>query len=199
MPKVVDHDVRREQVLAAVWRVIARTGLRGATTRLIAKEAGFSNGVLAHYFTNKDDILTSAMQLSHLRIRERWETKLTSVRGLSALRELLLDNLPLDEERELETKLEVSFWARTLGDKSFAEAQRLEEEELYDAIQRRLKEARDMGQLRACSDGPELTERLVALIDGLSLHALLYPQRVNAQMVVAVIDRELEQLGLETE
>jgi len=47
MPKVVDWDARRDEVLAATWRVIARHGLAGTTVRKIAREAGYSAGVLA--------------------------------------------------------------------------------------------------------------------------------------------------------
>ena len=33
MPKIVDHQLRRQELLAATWRVIARTGIIGVTTR----------------------------------------------------------------------------------------------------------------------------------------------------------------------
>ena len=42
MPKDVDHDARREELLEAVWRVIARDGMERATIRAIAKETGWS-------------------------------------------------------------------------------------------------------------------------------------------------------------
>ena len=47
MPKEVDHNERREELLEAVWRVIARDGMEGTTIRGIAKESGWSTGVLA--------------------------------------------------------------------------------------------------------------------------------------------------------
>ena len=50
MPKVVDHDERREDVAEAAWRVIGRDGLEGATLREISREAGFTTGVIQHYF-----------------------------------------------------------------------------------------------------------------------------------------------------
>ena len=39
MPKIVDWDERRDEILSATWRVIARDGIDGATIRAIAKEA----------------------------------------------------------------------------------------------------------------------------------------------------------------
>ena len=68
MPKIVDHELRRQELLAATWRVIARTGIVGVTTREIAREAGFSTGVLAHYFADKEDILAAALRLSHQQV-----------------------------------------------------------------------------------------------------------------------------------
>src|SRR5688572_2770913 len=83
MPKIVDHDERRREVLSAARRVIVRDGIDAATTRAIAKEAGYSNGVLAHYFTDKDEILLSALRQSHQRIRDRLTRKVEGVPGLA--------------------------------------------------------------------------------------------------------------------
>lgn len=195
MPKIVDHDLRRQEVLAAVWRVITRKGIQNTTTRLIAKEAGYSSGVLAHYFVDKKDILASALRLSHRRIRERWESRLEGLHGLIALRELVLDNLPLDEERELETKLEMSFWSRTVSDETFGEVQRAEAAELFQKLESLLLEAREAGEIDPAVDIPVAAEKLLALIDGLSLHSLLYPQWATCQRVVAIIDTELRILA----
>src|SRR4051794_4185036 len=106
MPKVVDHDQRRDEIVAAAGRVIARDGLERATVRRIAVEAGYSSGVLDHYFDGKDDILVKALEGSHVRIRNRVGSTLRGRRGLAGLRGLLLDNLPLDDDRSLETRIE---------------------------------------------------------------------------------------------
>ena len=66
MPKIVDWDARRDEILAATWRVIARDGIARATIRAIAREAGCSRGILAHYFDDKADILGSALLLEWL-------------------------------------------------------------------------------------------------------------------------------------
>ncbi|MEU7739958.1 TetR/AcrR family transcriptional regulator [Nonomuraea sp. NPDC049158] len=179
MPKIVDHDERRREVLSAASRVIVRDGIDAATTRAIAKEAGYSNGVLAHYFADKDEILLSALRQSHQRIRERLTRKIEGATGLAALRELLLDNLPLDAERTQETRLEVSFWSRSLASERLAEVQRAEAAELRGAVRTLLGEARAAGELTTDENLDDITERLLALVDGLSLHLLLYPGRLG--------------------
>ncbi|MCK2212546.1 TetR family transcriptional regulator [Actinomadura sp. ATCC 31491] len=198
MPKIVDHDERRREVLSAARRVIVRDGIDAATTRAIAKEAGYSNGVLAHYFADKDEILLSALRQSHQRIRERLTGKVAGVTGLAALRELLLDNLPLDAERTQESRLEVSFWSRSLASERLAEVQRTEAGELRAAVRELLRQARDAGELRA-GDHPDdslddLAEHLLALMDGLSLHLLLYPGRLTRVDVERLMLRAVDRL-----
>ncbi|MFI7706411.1 TetR/AcrR family transcriptional regulator [Nonomuraea sp. NPDC049480] len=193
MPKIVDHDERRREVLSAARRVIVRDGIDAATTRAIAKEAGYSNGVLAHYFTDKDEILLSALRQSHQRIRDRLTRKVEGVPGLAALRELLLDNLPLDAERTQETRLEVSFWSRSLASERLAEVQRAEAAELRSAVRDLLGQARAAGELRTDDSLDDLTEHLLALVDGLSLHLLLYPGRLTRvdleRLMLQALDR----------
>jgi AcrR family transcriptional regulator len=195
MPKVVDHDERRSEVLGAVWRVIERDGIEHTTVRAIAKEAGYSAGVLVHYFEDKKDILTSALRLSHERIRTRWAHKLEGRSGLDALRELVLDNLPLDEERRLETRLEVSYWARALSSDDVLGVQRHESGELRERILGLVHEAQDRGELSTRSAAEEITVQLMALIDGLSLHATLHPESISHELQTRIVERTFADLA----
>ena len=102
MPKIVDWEARKDEILEATWRVISRDGLSRTTVRAIALEANCSQGILSHYFNDKLDILASALLLSHRRVRERTEKKVRGLKGLAALRLAMLEALPLDAERELE-------------------------------------------------------------------------------------------------
>jgi AcrR family transcriptional regulator len=194
VPKIVDHEERRQEVLAAVWRIIDREGIERSTIRAIAKEAGYSAGILAHYFSDKDDILTSALRLSHERITERWNAKLEGLEGIAALRELVLDNLPLDEERQIETKLEISYWTSALTRAEVLAVQETEAEILRKRIVTLVREAQDEGEITSERSGDEIAELLLALIDGLSLHAILYPQRLPPRLQSEIIERELERL-----
>jgi len=195
MPKIVNHEERREEVVAAARRVILRDGLEAATTRAIAKEAGYSNGVLTHYFADKDDILLSALRISHRRIVERLMTKLRGLTGLAALRELLLDNVPLDEERTQETCLEVGFWSRSLTSPALLTVQREEAEELRYLVWSLLQHAAQTGEISTEEDLDDVTERLLALVDGLSVHRLLYPGRATTDRLERLINRELDRLS----
>jgi AcrR family transcriptional regulator len=191
MPKVVDAEARRDEVLAATWRVIARHGLAGTTVRKIAREAGYSAGVLAHYFSDKQDILGSALMLSHRRVGERMDRGVAGLAGLAALRVVMLEALPLDPQRLLEAEIEVSFWGRSLGSPELAALQNAEFEKLWYRLRTLLLAAQQLGELAGGADIEEATHRLVALIDGLSVEAVLYPARVPPDRQVALLDQLL--------
>lgn len=53
MPKIVNHDERRQELIEATWQVIAQHGLSAVTMRQIAEEAGYANGALKPYFPTK--------------------------------------------------------------------------------------------------------------------------------------------------
>lgn len=240
MARSVDHQRRRMEVLAAARRVIVRDGIEAATTRNIAREAGCSSGSLTHYFAGKDDILSSLLRHSHEHVRRRRRERTAGVRGLAALRELLLDSLPLDAERTRETRMEIDFWSRGLTAEHLADVQRREHAKLRAAIRRRLAEAHEAGEItlprtpppevlaeiaakgtpRAADrpavpegedppaeepgkeDGPPrpqdldaVAERLLALVDGLSVHLLLYPDRLSRAEAERLVLAELAALA----
>ncbi|WP_169945999.1 TetR/AcrR family transcriptional regulator [Microbispora sp. H11081] len=194
MPKIVNHEERRGEVVAAARRIILREGIEAATTRAIAREAGYSNGVLTHYFADKDEILLSALEASHRRIADRLREKLSGRTGLAALRELLLDNVPLDDERAGETGLEVGFWGRSLTSPALLEVQRREAAELRYLVTSLLRSAAEAGEIRVDEDLEDVAERLLALVDGLSVHRLLYPSHVTAQRLERLVTGEIERL-----
>jgi AcrR family transcriptional regulator len=196
VPKNVDHDARRADLLEAVWRVIARDGLDHTTIRSLARETGWSAGVLAHYFADKDDILTSALRLAHERIAARWEEKLAGLNGIDALRELVLDNLPLDDERALETKFLINYWSRAVTRSPGGRSPWRVGPLLVDRLVRLVGEAQERGEIDAAQVTEDVGERLLALIDGLSLHALLDPERVTRERQVAIVEQEFERLRI---
>lgn len=57
MPKIVDKDLKRSQILEAALRVFAKKGLAKTTMIEIANEAGVGKGTLYEYFKNKDEII----------------------------------------------------------------------------------------------------------------------------------------------
>jgi BetI-type transcriptional repressor, C-terminal len=56
-------------------------------------------------------------------------------------------------------------------------------------------EAQRRGDMDGETAASTIAERLLALIDGLSLHALLYPERLSPQAQMTIIDQEFVKLG----
>ena len=61
MPKVSDEHraSRREQILAAGWRCVARQGFHKTSMADIIRESGLSAGAVYLYFRSKDEIITA--------------------------------------------------------------------------------------------------------------------------------------------
>jgi AcrR family transcriptional regulator len=194
MPKKVDHDARREELVLAAWRVIAANGIDEVTIRDIARESGYSSGVLAHYFENKDDLLAHALRLSHTRIRKRYDAEVETPVAADALKAILLDNLPLDEQRDLETRIEMSFWARALRNEALHEIQQEESEGLRALLRELVERAQKDKAIAKKHDREEVLELLGAMIDGISLHALLYPDRLPPKKQAAVMEFAIQLL-----
>ena len=189
MPKIVDHEERRRAIIRATWQVIARQGIANTTTREIAKEAKYSSGVLAHYFKDKADIMASAMRAAHLEVIERVAgTKLT---GLAALREYMLECLPLDKRRRLLATIEASFWGQAVGDKRLIEINGQELDALRERIRTRLAEAARLGELKPGVDVEQTVRELHILIDGLSVQATLYKRSASREEQINMLDRVL--------
>jgi AcrR family transcriptional regulator len=188
MPKIVDWDARRDEILSATWRVIARDGIAKATIRSIAREAGCSRGILAHYFDDKADILGSALVMSHRRVGARMDASAAGHRGLDALRIVMLEALPLDEVRDLEAQIEISFWGRALGNPALANLQHSEFDRLRKRLRAHLEQAAELGELAANVDIDQATHQLVVLIDGVSAQRVLYPDRVPPSRQTDLLD-----------
>ncbi len=107
MPKLVDHDQRREQIAQAVCQVVARHGFEQATVARIADSVGFTTGMVAHYFRSKDQMMLAALRL----ILERMEQRLLRRdQPGDDLLEVLSESLPIDRLRREECAFWTAFW-----------------------------------------------------------------------------------------
>ena len=188
MPKIVDHDARRQELVEATWRVIVRVGLDETTTREIAREAGCSSGSLAYYFKDKDDILIKARELSHGHVRERFVVAVSKLDGLAALRAVVHEALPLDDERLLEAHIELSFWARALNNQRLHDIHEEEVEHFWSWLADLVRAARGGGEIDTEATDDEIVHQLMVLIDALSAQALLHPARTSGRRQVEMVD-----------
>ncbi|WP_457972843.1 TetR/AcrR family transcriptional regulator [Arthrobacter sp. D1-17] len=175
MPKIVDHDERRLELVGATWRIIARLGIESATMREIATEAGFANGALKPYFPTKDTLLTFAFSHVFNRTNERIAEVTAGKSGIAALRAFCLEVLPLDEERVSEARIVIPFWQKAINDPEKAAIHQESMEQWQAAIVRHLGEARKSGDVSAATDDGVVAGHLLNMLLGAQITAALAP------------------------
>ena len=173
MPKIVDHDERRLELVDATWRIIARHGLEGATMREIATEAGFANGALKPYFPTKDTLLEFAFGHVFNRTNKRIAEVTAGKSGLAALRAFCLEVLPLDEERVNEARIVIPFWQKAVNDPQKAQIHQQSMEEWLALIRRHLAEARKAGDVGTAVADAALAGQLLNMLLGAQIAAAL--------------------------
>jgi TetR/AcrR family transcriptional repressor of bet genes len=116
MPKIVDHEQRRDEIALVACRVVAEHGFDQATIVRIAREAGYTTGMVAHYYDTKQEIVIAALRLILRRIEERL-TRPASDGQTAELLTILTEALPVDEERFTECAFWTAFWGQVSADK----------------------------------------------------------------------------------
>ncbi|MDG4667186.1 TetR/AcrR family transcriptional regulator [Mycobacterium sp. 236(2023)] len=195
MPKIVDHDERREEILSAAIRVIDTVGLESTTTRAIAHESGYSNGVLSHYFQDKDDILQSILVKTHREFMDRVSDSMRGKDAFGRLWAMLMQNLPLDDERRVETLMEITFWPRALSNPVLREFQREAASELLGMLRGLITDVRAAGGLDSDLTDADIAELLISVIDGMSVHAELFPKRLSSTYQKSLMRAQLTAIG----
>ncbi len=192
MPRVVDHDERREEIAEAAWRVLEREGLPGADLRGIAREAGFTTGVITHYFRDKRELMAFAFGL----VVERSTARMAEACGRAGLLEALAQMLPLDEERRRETRVWLVLVGASLTDPGLARALRQRYRQAREAV---FPVFRAVVGEPVGEDLEELGDELLAVVDGLTVDALADPERYPPERQLGLLRRSLTRLGLPAE
>ncbi|MFF3376598.1 TetR/AcrR family transcriptional regulator [Streptomyces sp. NPDC002680] len=194
MPKIVDHDARRREIVEAVWALIARRGLDAVTMRELAAEAGYANGALSGYFRNKDEILQSAFQHAFDATNVRARRAIGEQRGLAALRLLCREIMPLDELRLLEARVVIAFWDRALHDARMAAVHEAVMTTWRAQMHGYLQEARLDGDVTTATPDDTVIDGLLAALMGFQINALFAPA-ATPERQEAVLDELLGALA----
>lgn len=112
---------RREEVLMSARAVIIRDGLEATSLRRIAREGGFSTGVLTHYFLDKDELITACFSWTINEWLGRVEGELLDApTAEEMLARFVLISLPHDEPRHGEWRLWLNFVVTAAGNPQLA-------------------------------------------------------------------------------
>lgn len=200
VPKVVDPDVRREAVVEAVFRVVHRYGLAQASLSNVANEAGLAIGSVRHYFASHAELMLFAMQAMSDRVGERLLRHAAVALGpdpgdpRALIQAMLGELLPLNEEQHREAVVWLEFVTAARTDPQLQPHARRVYDGTRTVVARVLTRTREAGRLRDGLDIAVETERLCALIDGLTVSAALQPDRLDASTMGRVLSGHLDSL-----
>jgi AcrR family transcriptional regulator len=188
LPKIVNHEERREFIARVSAEIIAEQGLEQATIREIALRTGFSKGVIEHYFEDKSHIIDMALEWIGKRFLEREMRAVDGKTGLAALQARLACLWPLTKEAQQEWRIRLRFWSLAVVQKEshpiLGRLMQLTRERLIQNID----EAKTLGEIPAALDTQCTTNMLIHISTGLSCNALLAPMIYNKRYIRRTID-----------
>jgi TetR/AcrR family transcriptional regulator, transcriptional repressor of bet genes len=196
MPKQVDHEERRRQIAEAVCRLAGRQGLEGVSLRHVAAEAGVSMGLVQHYFSTKDQMLLFTFQTLSEHVEERISEAAAALpqptRPKAVLRALLKELLPLTEQARAEVPIWTAFLARAIVEPSLATPLREGGSVMREFIAGQIREAQQADEADAGLDPHQEAATLIALADGLMIHAMIEQDR--AETTLATLDYHIDRI-----
>lgn len=194
MPRIVDHQQRRNALAEVAALLIAEVGLEKTTIRNIARKSGYSKGIIEHYFDGKDDLIASALNWLNQRYTQRVTDEIGTRQGLAALRIRLEQTLPLSEHSIQEWKVRLRFWSLAAIDPRFQKEQSRRWQAARDAFTSDLEHARMQGVLPSTITPEQAADHLLFLTTGLSAAALHSPDSISTHQLKHSIDQWLAEL-----
>jgi AcrR family transcriptional regulator len=192
VPKVVDIDERRAQLIAATSDAIARDGLANVTLRSIARRAGWTTGIVTHYFADKRSLVMATFQYRADRARRQIDEAVA--RGESLL-DAVISTLPLDAESLLDWRVSVSYIGASIGDEEMAQVHRRRLDTFIATVRAALKDEQRAGRMPAGLDTKVEADRLVVVMNGIAIQAVLHTDHYTPARQRAIVEAHLRSLG----
>lgn len=197
MPRQVNHEERRREIIEALWSHASREGLAAVSFRNVAAEADVSVRRVQYYFGDKAGLLEAALQ----KLGER-----AFVRGLEAIADagpeatvrqvltsLFRAGLPLDRESREIGLLFYSFHVAAITDTNLGSVEAREVKRWTVPFASTLiGQAQDQGGTRPGVEPDDDALILMSAFDGLSLD-LLAGNRTTEEAFRAV-DHQLDRI-----
>jgi AcrR family transcriptional regulator len=187
-------EVRREEILRSTIGEIERSGMSSLRVADVAGDLGVSSGLIFYHFATRDGLLVAALEFAVERDLTRLDKAVAS--GTSAverLRRVLALYGPTGAAPGW--TLWIDAWATALREPNIRESLRL----LDDRWRRALEDVITEGVLArdfACADPVATVARIGALLDGLSVAALVYRSVSREQLRAWVRDAAAAELGI---
>lgn len=168
-PRPTVAAVRREEIIQATIRCLARDGATGLRMKRVAREAGVSQAILHYYFDNKRAIFIAALETVTRDLNHRLSRLLAGARDARArLRAVIAGCLGLaDDNREFWIVF-VEFWGEMMHDGELLRFNAALYREFRRTLGALVAQGVRAGAFRRV-DPEEAGAVILALVDGISL------------------------------
>ena len=172
---------RRRQILDAALAEFAEKGFQDANVSGIASRASVSQGTVYWYFESKQALFLELMADVFAQVVQPLEEVLgnTDLSPVERLRQAFRTSLALYRGDTEKFRLLLNLWSRpALFDTKAEEGlllDRIYREQILPPLGRAIQEGIDAGEI-APIDPEALTVALAALVDGLMLYSLIWPE-----------------------
>jgi AcrR family transcriptional regulator len=196
-----DSASARERILEAACDLIAAEGIDDVRIARVAMRAGASTALVHHYFSTREELLEQAILHSFEAVGdERFaaEAEGEAPNATAALAEAIEECLPRPGALERDWVLWVELWLRAAREPDLRPLAASLYARYHEWLEEVLKRGIDSGEFEAPDDVVALTDRTMALLDGLGLRALLHDPTMDIDAARAqVADFLAPQLGIE--
>lgn len=193
MPKIVDHEEKRRLIAESAWNIIETKGIEHASIRAVAAAAKLSPGALRHYFSTQDELLLFIVDYFLTRRTQNEELDISHI-PMKAAKEVLLELLPTNSEKRTATGVWWVFAIRSLSSSTLQS----KKDELTDGLHHMTKTVLgllDSAELLRPSIDIDLeTLRLAAVVEGLTILALLRPELYTVETIERIVILHLREL-----
>jgi TetR/AcrR family transcriptional repressor of bet genes len=174
------ESIRRKQLIDATLESIGEVGYGATTVQSIARRAGVSAGIIAHYFGNKLGLLEATMlellQQLKVDLLSRLPDEPTPQDRIAAI---IATNFSKTQTDSLSAKTWLAFWSSAMHEPAFARLQQINKSRLHSNLRVSFKA---LGH----PDPHLAATSLAALIDGLWLRGALTQEGIDAQQCIKV-------------
>lgn len=194
MPKIIDHDQRRRDIVEVAKSIILKGGFEAATMRSIAAEAGFANGALKHYFPGKESIVAATFETILQQMSEGVQAAGTEpTTADAALRGFLEATIPRDQAQIAAGRVLLALWEYAMANESLADLYRSHLAAWRASLIERMEAARDEGTIRDQDFGARANEYISVAV-GATVINLMYPDGERIADYETYIDQFLARL-----
>lgn len=194
MPKIIDHDQRRREIIEVAKDLIIRGGFEAATMRSIVAAAGFANGALKRYFPNKDSIVAATFESVLAEMNERIDDIDPSLTPEASLRRYVEAALPLDEHRIDSARVLLALWEYSVANEELAELYRAHLATWRSRLAAHIAEARGHGESEENPDVVTLANEVVSVSIGANVTSLMFPSGALVPEYEAYVERLLRRI-----